>query len=158
MGELERVYFPGTVNPGESFVLKIPMIAPALVGEQTSFWYLESADGLHFGTSTSGVFWVRIIVKDLFASNSDNQTDSEFHFDLWSPFSMGSVLASGESYSNIFVGDSIHNYSYQGFLTFDLHNIPLDSTVSSVSLLFEGHNLLGFPFNDLGCMGVYRYN
>ncbi|MBL7164846.1 MAG: hypothetical protein ISS57_19835 [Anaerolineales bacterium] len=60
MGAPERVNFPGSVAPGESFTLKIPMIAPALAGEQTSFWYLESADGQHFGTRTSGVFWVRL--------------------------------------------------------------------------------------------------
>ncbi|MBC8506333.1 MAG: hypothetical protein H8D34_15835, partial [Chloroflexi bacterium] len=99
-----------------------------------------------------------LVVKDLFASGSGNITDSKYQFDLWVPISSGSVLASGETNGNTYVGDSQHDYSYQGFITFDLYNIPLDATVTSVSLLFEGRNLYGTPFNDLGCMGIYRYN
>ncbi len=160
MGAPQRINLPGAVGPGETFTMKVPMVSPAVAGQKTGFWFLESADGLRFGTSSSGLFWVLIDVKDLFASDSSagSVSDSGAFFDLWAPISKGAVLATGETSSNTFAGDSQHDYSWQGLVTFNLVNIPLDATVTSVSLIFEGHNLFGTPFVDLGCMGVYRYN
>ncbi|MBC8506454.1 MAG: hypothetical protein H8D34_16445 [Chloroflexi bacterium] len=160
MGAPERVSLPGAVEPGESFTLKVSMITPAVAGGKTGFWFLQSADGLRFGTGSSGVFWVRINVENLFSSDSDSGplSDSGAFFDIWAPISKGAVLETGETNSNTYVGDSQHDYSWQGLVTFDLINMPLDATVTSVSMVFEGRNLFGTPFIDLGCMGVYRYN
>ncbi len=159
MGAPERVNFPGTVAPGEVFTLKVPMIAPATSGQKTGFWYLESPDGLRFGTSTSGVLWVRVMVEDLgIASGAGNTTDAGYFYDIWTPLIQGSLVATGEQSINVYVGDSEHNYGRQGFVTFDLKSIPLNATVEAVSMLFEGRDIFSTPFVDLGCMGVYRYN
>jgi len=159
MGAPQRVNFPGTVAPGEVFTLQVPMIAPASAGQKTGFWYLESPDGQRFGTRSSGLFWVRVNVKDLgIAGGTGNTTDAGYLYDNRPPILAGSVLATGEQNVNIYVGDSEHNYSRQGFATFDLKFIPLDATVEAVAMLFEGRDIFSTPFVDLGCMGVYRYN
>ncbi|MBM3143415.1 MAG: hypothetical protein FJ010_00330 [Chloroflexi bacterium] len=161
LGAPGRIYFPGTVKPGESFTLRIPMIVPAIAGDKLGFWNLESATGQAFGTTTSGLFWVKIVVEELGIAADDDTTgltDSGYLYDLWTPISAGSVVTTGEQSSNISVGDTKHDYSRQGFVTFDLISIPLDATVQAVSLVFEGRDLHGTPFEDLGCMGVYRYN
>jgi hypothetical protein len=150
LGAPDRVNFPGQVLPGESFTITIPMVAPAVAGEHKSFWHLESADGEAFGTYNSSIFWAWIIVEDVIPQAS--------MFDLWAPIAGGGVKEDGETDNSIVAGDSRHNHAWQGFVTFDLANIPRDATVTGVSMVFEGHNLTGTPFIDLGCMGIYRYN
>ena len=150
LGAAQQTYFPGSVLPGESFTLRVPMVAPAVAGEHIGFWNLQSADGQAFGTRGSSVFWVKITVEDVIPPDS--------LFDIWIAISGGGVKADGETDNSIVAGDSKHNYSWQGFATFDLKNIPSNATVTAVYMLYEGHNMTGTPFSDLGCMGVYRYN
>lgn len=149
-GATTRVNFPGTVLRGESFSLTVPMIAPALEGDYLSFWNLESADGADFGTTTSKLFWTKIAVNALIPPTS--------LFDIWGPVSKGSLLFTGEIDNDIIVGDTKHNYPWQGFVTFDLWSIPRTSTITAVYLVYEGSTITGSPFANLGCMGVYRYN
>lgn len=149
-GAIEQSFFPGAVKPGESFTLQVPMVAPAVAGEHLSFWTLMSPDGETFGTRTSNLFWAKINVQDLVAASA--------LFDLWAPSSEGSVLATGEMLNNLSVGDTKHDYAWQGFVGFNLNNVPLSAEITAVSLVFQGNNVTGTPFTDLGCMGVYRYN
>ena len=158
MGAPAVVNLPGTVEPGETFTLKVSMVAPAVTGQKTGFWYLRSADGRRFGTSSSGVFWVRIDVDELVIAGSEGTTDAGYKYDIWRPIFEGSLVTTGEQNKFIYVGDTKHDYARQGFATFDLVTMPLDATVEAVSLVFEGRDLFGTPFVDLGCMGVYRYN
>ncbi len=150
LGAPQQTFFPGTVEPGESFTLSVPMVAPAVPGEHLGFWNLLSPDGQAFGTGSSGLFWVKIIVGDVVAEG--------VIFDIWGPTSEGGVLSTGEINSNVVAGDTANNYPWQGFATFNLANIPANATVTAVSMLFQGSNINGTPFSDLGCMGVYHQN
>ncbi len=150
LGASTRINFPGTVAPGESFSLTVPMVAPAVAGGYLGFWNLESADGQAFGTTTSALFWTQIVVDELIPPAS--------LYDIWAPSSTGSILYTGEMGTDIVVGDSKHNYAYQGFATFDLVNISNKATITAVYLVYEGSTISGSPFANLGCMGVYRYN
>jgi len=150
LGAPQQANFPGEVQPGESFTMKIPMIAPAVAGDHLGFWTLQSSDGKTFGTDTSALFWVKIVVEDVIPQAS--------LFDIWLPITYGGVKADGEMDNSLVAGDSRHNYAWQGFVTFDLASIPLDATVTAVYMVFEGHNRIGTPFVDLGCLGIYRYN
>ena len=150
LGAAQQTYFPGSVLPGESFTLQVPMVAPAVAGGHLGFWNLQSADGQAFGTRGSSVFWVKIVVEDVIPPDS--------LFDIWTPIAGGAVKADGETDNSIKAGDSKHNYSWQGFVTFDLKSIPSNATVTAVYMIFEGKNMTGTPFSDLGCMGVYRDN
>lgn len=150
LGAPDRVNFPGTVAPGESFYLTVPMLAPAAAGSYLSFWNLESAEGESFGTTTSALFWTQIAVEELLGPST--------LFDIWSPVSKGSILYTGELDDGIIVGDTQHNYPWQGFMTINLSAIPFDAEVTAVYLVYEGSTITGTPFANLGCMGVYRYN
>ena len=150
LGAATRINFPGTVAPGESFSLTVPMVAPAVSGKHLSFWNLESADGTDFGTTTSGLFWVNIVVNELIPPKAS--------FDIWAPTSRGGILFTGETNKEILVGDTRFEYPWQGFATFDLWNIPANATITDVYLIYEGSTITGSPFAGLGCMGVYRYN
>jgi len=147
LGAPVRMDFPGSVAPGESFSLTIPMVAPAVEGSYLSFWNLESDGGEAFGTTSSGLFWAQILVEE--------ETPPSSFYDIWSPSSKGALLFTGEINSDIVVGDTKHNYQSQGFVTFDLWNLPTDATVSAVKLIYEGSAIDGSPFSNLGCMGVY---
>ncbi|MEA3349892.1 MAG: NBR1-Ig-like domain-containing protein [Chloroflexota bacterium] len=150
LGAPQRVSFPGAVEPGQSFALTIPMVVPAEPGTHLGFWTLESPDGLTFGTDTSALFWIKILVEDVMPPDSE--------FDIWSPISKGGVKSTDETSSSNIAGDTQNNYAWQGFSTFNLGNISTKATVTGVYMIFEGHNLSGTPFVDLGCMGVYQYN
>ncbi len=142
--------FGGAVAPGESFTLTVPMMAPAVAGEYTSFWTLQSPDGKTFGTNSSALFWARVVVEDVMPPDS--------LFDLWVPVSSANVNTVGVVNSNLMAGDTQHDYSVQGFVTFNLNKIPANATITAVSMLFEGKNIVGDPFGSLGCLGVYRYS
>ncbi len=150
LGAQEQIYFPGSVQPGEAFTLTIPMIAPAVPGEHVSFWTLMAPDGSTFGTRNTSLFWALIDVEEVIPPDSN--------FDIWAPVSDGGVLATGELNNSVVVGDTKHDYAWQGFMTINLNNLPANSTVTAVSLVYQGSNVQGTPFADLGCMGVYRYN
>lgn len=150
LGAQEQIFFPGSVQPGESFSLTVPMVAPAVPGEHVSFWTLRAPDGTTFGTKNSNLFWALIDVEDVMPPDSI--------FDLWGPVSEGGVLETGEINVNVVAGDTQHDYAWQGFMTVSLHNIPANATITAVSMLFQGNSVSGTPFTDLGCMGVYRYN
>lgn len=150
LGAQQQIYFPGSVQPGASFTLSVPMVAPAVPGEHISFWTLMAPDGSTFGTNSSSLFWALINVEDVMPASS--------LFDIWGPVSEGGVLATGEIDSNVVVGDTRHDYAWQGFMTINLNTIPAKATITAVSLVYQGSNTQGTPFTDLGCMGVYRYN
>ena len=150
LGASQQIFFAGSVQPGEAFTLTVPMIAPAVPGEHLSFWTLLAPDGSTFGTNTTSLFWALINVEDVMPAES--------LFDIWGPVSDGGVLATGEIDTDVVVGDSRHDYAWQGFMTINLNNIPAKATITAVYLVYQGSNVQGSPFSDLGCMGVYRYN
>jgi len=141
---------PGSVQPGEAVTISIPMIAPAVPGDYLGFWTMQSPDGQQFGTSTSSLFWVQINVKDILPADTI--------FDLWYPTTEGGLNALGQMNSDLFVGDSNDNQSWQGFVAYNLADLPDNATITKVVMVFEGSNVSGTPFTDLGCLGVYRYN
>jgi hypothetical protein len=150
LGAPQQISFPGSVQPGEAFDLTVPMVAPAAPGEHLSYWTLMAPDGSTFGTNSSALFWAWIKVADVIPPDS--------LFDIWIPNSTGGVLETGSINTNVVVGDSQFDYGWQGFMSVNLNNIPAGATITAVYLLFEGNSVVGSPFSNLGCMGVYRYN
>ncbi len=56
----------------------------------------------------------------------------------------------------IYVGDDSNNLSSQGFVTFDISDIPDDAEIDSVEVdLSDYSSPYGTPFEDLGCMRIY---
>lgn len=151
LGTPERMAFPGDVRPGEAFNLTVPMEAPYLPGTYLGFWGLVSGEGESFGPGTSPLIWAKIVIEAPTAT-------PEGLFDLYYPSAEARLLTTGEMGSSLGAGDSQHDYSWQGFVTMNLSNIPLNATVTGVRMVFEGYNTTGTPFDDLGCLGVYAQN
>lgn len=150
LGAEQQYFLGGTVQPGESVTISIPMIAPAVPGSYLGFWTMQTPEGQSFGTASSGLFWVQINVEEIIPPTGA--------FDLWYPVSDGGLNALGEMDSDVVAGDGNDNQPWQGFVAFNLADIPANATILSVSLLYEASSTIGTPFEDLGCMGVYRYN
>jgi len=56
----------------------------------------------------------------------------------------------------IYVGDDNDNISLQGFVTFDISDIPDDAEIASVKVDLSDYSTpYGTPFADLGCLRVY---
>ena len=56
----------------------------------------------------------------------------------------------------IYVGDDNNDIGVQGFVTFDISDIPEDAMIVGVVVDFSDYNTpLGTPFDDLGCLRAY---
>ncbi|MCD6600161.1 MAG: hypothetical protein J7L19_06310 [Dehalococcoidia bacterium] len=55
----------------------------------------------------------------------------------------------------ISVGDFSTDIPVQGFVTFDISDIPSDAIITSVEVDFSSYSTGGTPFADLGCLRVY---
>jgi len=58
----------------------------------------------------------------------------------------------------ISVGDFSTDITVQGFVTFDISDIPSDAIITSVQVDFSSYATGGTPFADLGCLRVYPQN
>lgn len=58
----------------------------------------------------------------------------------------------------ISVGDFSTDIAVQGFVTFDISDIPSDAIITSVQVDFSSYATGGTPFADLGCLRVYPQN
>jgi len=58
----------------------------------------------------------------------------------------------------ISVGDFSTDIPVQGFVTFDISDIPSDAIITSVEVDFSSYATGGTPFADLGCLRVYPQN
>ena len=58
----------------------------------------------------------------------------------------------------ISVGDFSTDISVQGFVTFDISDIPSDAIITSVQVDFSSYSTGGTPFAGLGCLRVYPQN
>ncbi len=69
----------------------------------------------------------------------------------------GYVRSSGvERTIGIYVGDDDANRDIQGFLTFDISDIPEDAEITRVLLDLSGYDIpYDFPFPGLGCLRAY---
>jgi hypothetical protein len=61
----ESLKLTGTVEPGDSVRLTVPLRAPSNPGTYFSYWMLRDSYGVQFGTEPCGCvpFWVKIIVS-----------------------------------------------------------------------------------------------
>ena len=73
---------------------------------------------------------------------------------------MATVRSNGDPWAKyIYVGDDNNNVSLQGFVTFDISDIPDDADIDSVKVdLSDYSSPFGTPFEDLGCLRVYVDN
>ncbi len=58
----------------------------------------------------------------------------------------------------ISVGDLPTNLPAQGFVSFDISDIPSDAIITNVEVDFSSYSTGGTPFADLGCLRVYPQN
>jgi len=72
----------------------------------------------------------------------------------------GYVRSNGNPWTKyIYVGDDNNNISLQGFVTFDISDIPDDAEIDSVDVdLSDYSNPYGTPFEDFGCLRIYVDN
>ena len=64
LGDQNAYALTGSVGPGQSVDISVPMTAPAATGSYQSNWKLRNANGVLFGIGETGqgAFWVRIDV------------------------------------------------------------------------------------------------
>jgi len=77
------------------------------------------------------------------------------------PGESGTVVGYGDhdSYESLlYVGDGTQNNSLQALLSFDISDIPASATIDEVKIDFSNYQILGDPFNSLGCLRSYPYN
>lgn len=72
----------------------------------------------------------------------------------------GYVRSTGAPWAEyIYVGDDNNNIGIQGFVSFDISDIPDDAQIKSVEVDMSDHaSLMGTPFDDLGCLKAYAHN
>lgn len=79
IGDQDVVLLPGSVGPGQSVDISVPMTAPAEPGSYQSNWMLGNDAGVLFGIGEDGgsPFWVRIVVVPPSATPTATPTPSE---------------------------------------------------------------------------------
>jgi len=72
----------------------------------------------------------------------------------------GYVRSTGAPWTKyIYVGDDNNNIGIQGFVTFDISDIPDDAQIASVVVdLSDYDSPHGTPFEDFGCLKAYAHN
>ncbi len=143
----------GTVNPGQNVDVSVDMTAPAAEGTYRGNWKLREPGDEIFGieNSSSGFFWVEIEVKE------PSPTEKTVTIQLASRGQVEDGLSISTSVNN--AGDTGNNVGLQGFVTFNVSGIPNGATILSAKLVAKaGHDTLGDPFGNLGCLRAYVHN
>lgn len=72
----------------------------------------------------------------------------------------GYVRSTGAPWAGyIYVGDDNNDIGIQGFVSFDISDIPDDAVITSVEVDLSDHqSTYGSPFDDLGCLRAYVHN
>ncbi len=65
MGNTTTVSMPGTIAPGQTVDVSVPMTAPTTAGNYTGYWKFKNPSGVQFGIGyyASGSWWVQISVQ-----------------------------------------------------------------------------------------------
>jgi|GEM_PF-525449 hypothetical protein len=160
------------VEPGETIDISVDLTAPGSAGIYRGNWELRDPSGSIFGieSSPSGVFWVEIEV----VTPTKTPTETPFVIITLNPplitmvfhptvtinyESRGMVVSGENPQTNANnVGDTSTNKGRQGFITFNLSEIPDGATILSARLIPISADTIGEPFNDLGYLRVYVDN
>lgn len=140
-----------TVAPGENVDISVEMVAPDTAGTYQGYWRLRNASGNVFGIN-GNAFWVKIKVS---GDGSATSTSGEDTVTL-TVANSGSVVSTGSTNANAFVGDNASDNGLQGFVQFNISSIPSDATIDTVTVNFSGYSLEGDPFGELGSLRVYN--
>lgn len=143
----------GTVNPGQNVDISVDMTAPATEGTYRGNWKLREPGDELFGieNSSSGLFWVEIEVKE------PSPTEKTVTIQLASRGQVEDGLSISTSVNN--AGDTANDVGLQGFVTFNVSGIPNGATILSAKLIAKaGHDTLGDPFGNLGCLRAYVHD
>jgi hypothetical protein len=152
MGASERYAFPGYVAPGQAIPFILNFTAPGDAGRHTGFWELESPEGVRFGvgSGSSAPFYVQIVVPG---------PTSTPRVSIRAPKTWGNIRSDGHVGSDVQIGDSGNNLSFEGFMTFDFGSIPPYASIVYLVLdINQGLLVSGDPFGKLGCLNVYADN
>ena len=142
----------GTVQPGNNVDVSVELTAPDDEGTYRGNWQLRDPSDVIFGieNSSSELFWVEIKVKE------PAPTEKTVSIDL---ASRGMVEDGTDVRTNANnAGDTSDDLGLQGFVTFNVSSIPNGATIQSAKLVAKGHDTLGDPFGELGCLRAYVDN
>ena len=116
-----------------------------LTGEQTVTFTLTATNGVDIVTATVDV--------ESYLEMPDSYTVT-LEADLEES---GYVRSTGVPWPEyIYVGDDNNDIGIQGFVTFDISDIPDDAMITQVVVDFSDYRTpLGTPFADLGCLRAY---
>ena len=145
----------GTVAPGQMIDVSVNLQAPNTIGAKQGNWALRSPEGVIFQLST-GPFWIKIQVVKIAMPTMLPLLPIEIVAANEASYS-GAVKSNGTTLPFANIGDDSSNISFQGFIAFDISDIPDGATIKSVKLDLKDHDILGTPFN-LGCMRLYKQN
>lgn len=142
----------GTVNPGQNVDISVDFTAPASAGTYRGNWQLRDPSDVIFGieNSSSELFWVEIEVEE------PAPTENTVEITLASRGQVEDGLDVRTNANN--AGDTSNDVGLQGFVTFDVSSIPNGATILSAKLVATGHDVLGDPFGNLGCIRAYVDN
>jgi hypothetical protein len=132
-----------SVVPGSTIDISVNLTAPSSNGEHTGYWALRNAAGQNFGS-----FYVQIEVGG--ASGTPGGGDGDE--DSISASLVGQVRSDGTTGSNAQAGDTGSNVSVQGFVSFDISEIPDGATIEEVKVDFSDFDTDSNPFATLGCL------
>lgn len=141
-----------TVGPGQNVDISVDMVAPDTAGTYQGYWRLRNTGGSTFGIN-GNAFWVKIKVS---GSGSATTTASGDNTVTLTVANKGSVVNTGSTNANAFVGDNASDNGIQGFVQFNISSIPDDATIDKVTVNFSGYTLEGDPFGELGSLRVYN--
>jgi len=116
-----------------------------LSGEQTVTFTLTATNGLDTLTATVDVASY-LLMPDSYTVTLVAELEES-----------GYVRSTGVPWPEyIFAGDDNNNIGIQGFLTFDISDIPEDAMIAGVVVDFSDYKSpLGAPFDGLGCLRAY---
>jgi hypothetical protein len=178
-----KVNLASTVNPGSSVDVSIQLKAPAAAGTYQGFYFLEGPNGVFgIGNQNNLPFWVKIkVAVEAPAEPAPEPELTEepdgileilplpgiIELPGWLPKTVtleslvlldGAVKSTGDLYAAPQAGDENDNRSHQGFMSFNIGDIPDDATISEVKVDFSNFTRNGLPFEDLGCLRAYEDN
>jgi hypothetical protein len=140
-----------SVAPGGTIDISVALTAPDTAGTYQGNWKLKNASGATFGINGNNAFWVKIKVSGTSSSTTTSGTNSI----TLTVQNSGSVVSTGSTNANAFVGDNADDNGSQAFVQFNISSIPDDATIDSATVNFGNYTLEGDPFGELGTLRVY---
>jgi predicted small secreted protein len=140
MGGPATVALASSVVPGSTIDLSVDLTAPHDIASYTGNWGIRNASSLTFGS-----FWVIIDVSN------DGSTGTGSGKTL-SAASVGQVHSDGTVINGAHAGDTTADDGVQGFVSFDISNIPTDATIEEVQVDFSQYTTDSNPFATMGCL------